>query len=238
MFEEKKYRHEHKYLVSDSEALILKQRLKVLMKTDPHAGPDNTYTVTSLYLDDLYDSCLDDCINGTDPKEKFRIRIYNGSDSKITLECKRKENGKGLKTSAALSRDVTENILRGGVVAPDSTQVPLFNRLACLQRTLGLKPRTIVEYRRTPYIYGPGNVRVTFDSGLAASCDTEKFLAGGYTRRPVMPPGKLLMEVKFDGFLPDFLYDALQLGNLTQTAFSKYYLCRKFNNGRTENERY
>jgi hypothetical protein len=37
-----------------------------------------------------------------------------------------------------------------------------------------------------------------------------------------------LMEVKFDEFLPDYIYRALMLDNLQQTAFSKYYLCRKY----------
>ena len=37
-----------------------------------------------------------------------------------------------------------------------------------------------------------------------------------------------LMEVKFDEYLPDYIYRALNLGTLQQTAFSKYYLCRRF----------
>ena len=43
-----------------------------------------------------------------------------------------------------------------------------------------------------------------------------------------MPPGQQLLEVKYDAYLPDFIYRSLQLSSLRQTAFSKYYLCRKF----------
>ena len=46
--------------------------------------------------------------------------------------------------------------------------------------------------------------------------------------RPVMPTGKHVLEVKYDEFLPDFLYDVMNLGSLRQSAYSKYYLCRKF----------
>ena len=43
-----------------------------------------------------------------------------------------------------------------------------------------------------------------------------------------MPVGQHLMEVKFDEYLPDFIYRSLNLGVLQHTAYSKYYLCRKF----------
>ena len=35
------------------------------------------------------------------------------------------------------------------------------------------------------------------------------------------------VEVKFDEYLPDFIYLNLNLGLLQHTAYSKYYLCRK-----------
>ena len=43
-----------------------------------------------------------------------------------------------------------------------------------------------------------------------------------------MAPGQHLVEVKFDEFLPDWIYRTLQMDNMTQTAFSKYCLCRKY----------
>ena len=86
----------------------------------------------------------------------------------------------------------------------------------------------IVEYERIPYICQNGNVRVTFDINISSSADVKNFLNGDIPVRPVMPSGWQLMEVKFDEFLPDYIYRALNLGNLQQTAFSKYYLCRKY----------
>jgi hypothetical protein len=46
-----------------------------------------------------------------------------------------------------------------------------------------------------------------------------------------MQTGQHLVEVKYDEFFPDFIKGSLQLNNLQQTAFSKYYLCRKFSLG-------
>ena len=45
-----------------------------------------------------------------------------------------------------------------------------------------------------------------------------------------MPSGWQLMEVKFDEYLPDYIYRALNLEGLQQTPYSKYYLCRMMHN--------
>ncbi len=81
----KKYRHEYKYPISDLEATVLKQRLNGVMPLDAHVGPSGMYLISSLYFDDYYNSCFYDNENGTDPREKFRIRIYNHSSSRISL---------------------------------------------------------------------------------------------------------------------------------------------------------
>lgn len=91
-----------------------------------------------------------------------------------------------------------------------------------------LRPAVIIEYERIPYVYKNGNVRVTFDTNISSSVSVENFLSGDIPKRPVMPVGYHLMEVKFDEFLPDYIYQSLNLGQLQQTAYSKYYLCRKF----------
>ena len=43
-----------------------------------------------------------------------------------------------------------------------------------------------------------------------------------------MPAGMHVLEVKYDEFLPDYIYKGIELENLQRTAFSKYYLCRKY----------
>lgn len=224
----KKYRHEYKYPISDTEAKVLMKRIQNLMPLDAHVGPSGMYLITSLYFDDYYDSCFNENEIGSDPREKFRIRKYNHSNSRISLECKRKERGKTLKTSCKLTKEQVQDIIDGVPLKCGEGTDPLLVKFIELQNSRKLKPKVIVEYKRVPYVYKLGNVRVTFDSQLCSSKNVDRFLEEDYPTRPIMPVGKLLLEVKFDEFLPDYLYDALQLGNLTQTAFSKYYLCRKF----------
>ena len=94
--------------------------------------------------------------------------------------------------------------------------------------TRRLHPVVIVEYDRIPYVYKNGNVRITLDTNICASSAVSTFLDETIPRRPVLPLGQQLLEVKYDEYLPDFLYRSLQLPSLQQTAFSKYYICRNY----------
>ena len=227
--EERKYRHEMKYLISAAQLPLLRSRIERIMQPDPHAAENGIYNIRSVYFDDYSNSCYYENENGTDPREKMRIRIYNHSAEKIRLECKRKSHGKTLKTSCGLSAAQTEQLLRGEPLPNFGELTELQQKLNLQMMTRLLRPVVIVEYDRIPYIYANGNVRVTFDTNLSASPWVGGFLSPDVPKRPVMPVGQLLMEVKFDEYLPDFIYRALNLGELRQTTFSKYYLCRKFN---------
>lgn len=45
------FRREKKYRISVSDYLALRQRLRPVMKPDPHAGADGTYSIHSIYFD-------------------------------------------------------------------------------------------------------------------------------------------------------------------------------------------
>ena len=224
---EQKYRHEHKYVISAAQIPLLKSRIAILMKPDPHARADGIYNIRSLYFDDYSNRCYYENENGTDPREKFRIRIYKHSTDGITLECKRKEKGKTQKTSCPLTLDQANQLIRGKPLPQIDTLPPLLKKFILEMRTKGLHPVVVVEYERIPYVYKNGNVRVTFDTQIASSSNVADFFAEHLPKRPIMPVGQHLMEVKFDEYLPDFIYRSLNLDKLQQTAYSKYYLCRK-----------
>ena len=226
-----KYRHEFKYIISAGEDRILEQRVSALIPRDPHVGESGRYTIRSLYFDSCSDRCYYENEDGTDPREKFRIRIYNASDERISLECKRKERSKTLKTSCRLSREQCELLMRGQIPRDISDRQVVLRRLSLLMMSELFRPKVIVEYDRTPYIYKNGNVRVTFDRSIRSSSDVKSFLEPVLFTRPIMPVGHNLLEVKYDEFIPDFIKESLETGSLAQTAFSKYYLCRKFTVG-------
>lgn len=224
---ELKYRHEYKYVISNAQIPLLKNRIEPLMQRDPHVGPDGIYNIRSLYFDDYQNRCYYENENGVDPREKFRIRIYNHSCERITLECKRKERGKTRKTSCPLTRKQAEQLIQGQIPGPMDELPSLLRKLALAMQTRRMRPVVIVEYDRIPYVYKNGNVRVTFDTHICSSPNVTEFFSDTLPKRPIMPAGHQLMEVKFDEYLPDFIYRSLNLPLLRPTAYSKYYLCRK-----------
>lgn len=222
------FRHELKYVLSNAQVQIIKSRMRHLLSEDPHANHAGSYSVRSLYFDDYNNRCYYENENGTDPREKFRIRIYNHSTEHITLECKRKERGKTQKSTCPLTLDQTKILMQGKALPDIAEQPPLLRKLTLQMLLHGLRPVVIVEYDRIPYVYPNGNVRITLDTNVASSTSVRCFLDERIPKRPVMPAGQQLLEVKYDAYLPDFIHHSLQLDNLQQTAFSKYYLSRKY----------
>ena len=105
---------------------------------------------------------------------------------------------------------------------------PVLKKLNLLMRTRLLRPKVIVEYDRVPFADKLGNTRITLDRNMASSDEIGRFLGPKLRRRPIMAAGRHILEVKYDEFLPDYIYRNLQLSKLRQTAFSKYYLCRRY----------
>ena len=89
MFEDiKKFRHEHKYIEPEINLVGMQQRLGALMKKDPHVSEKGYYSIRSLYFDDYRDRFLNENIDGVDERSKWRIRIYDRSSDRISLERK------------------------------------------------------------------------------------------------------------------------------------------------------
>lgn len=224
--EQVKYRNEIKYLCSENQLALIENRIKTLCRLDSHAGADGTYLVSSLYLDDYDKSCYLENENGVDPREKFRIRIYNRNLDNIVLECKQKRAGMTLKDSCPLSYEQYIDVVDGRPFSWAGDKDPLFNRLYLQWQTRLLRPEVIVEYERKAYVYQTGNVRITFDRNISASAQTSRF--GMETlRHPVMPAGRHILEIKYDELIPDYIYNAVGIEKLQHTAFSKYYYSRK-----------
>ena len=221
------FRHELKYLITSAQVQMLSSRMRGIAPLDSHAC-GGSYRIRSLYFDDYDDRCFYENENGVDPREKFRIRIYNGSAQRVTLECKRKERGKTLKTACPLTLEQTKRLMEGVPLGNIAQQPPLLQKLTARMLTARMRPVVMVEYDRVPYVYRLGNVRITLDTNISSCSDVGRFLEPEIPRRPILPLGQQLLEVKYDEFLPDHLYRSLSLNNLSQSAFSKYYLCRKY----------
>lgn len=224
------YRNELKYLISEQQIAMLSCRLDGVLAADVHAGKGGgrkQYLIRSLYFDDYQNSCFYDNESGYDRREKWRIRTYNASAKTIYLEKKSKIHGKTHKDRCLLTREQAERLILGEPLSAE-TDKELLREFSVLQRTKGFVPKIITVYERVPYVYALGNVRITFDRNISSSADFGGFFAEKLPVRPVMAAGRHLLEVKYDEFLPSFIFQCLQTQGLQRTAFSKYCLCRKY----------
>lgn len=221
------YRNELKYQCSEQQMRMLETRIKHVCRPDPHAGESGRYAVRSVYFDDYCDSCYYENEDGADNRKKFRIRIYDGNTAPIILECKEKRNGLGHKSACRIDVKQCGEIIGGSFRAPNNAD-PVLCKFFLYYRAKLYRPKVVVEYERTPFVYRAGNVRITFDRHIAATAHVEDFLNPRIHARPVMPAGMHLLEVKYDGLLPDHIYNELQLKDLQRTAYSKYYAARRF----------
>ena len=228
--DETHYRHEYKYPLTHGQILIESAKISAVAQKDAHVGKAGFYNIRSLYFDDYDNSCYKDNENGVDDREKYRIRIYNHSVERITLELKQKIRGKTSKRSCPLTLLQCRKLMEGGIPDDIKPDQQVLHRLAYLMAVRLMRPAIIVDYDRVPYVYRleDANVRVTFDSNIMSAGDVSSFLNDKIYGRGVLPAGQALMEVKFDSFLPDEIYSLLQLDGLNASTFSKYYLCRRF----------
>lgn len=220
------FRHEWKYEISDSDRMVIRQRLRILAKPDPHAY-DGKYFIRSLYFDNLSDKALREKLDGVNRREKFRIRYYNGNTGVIHLEKKSKINGLCGKQSADLSKEEAQAIADGDIRWMADCGRVLVQELYSKMRSRGLRPRTIVDYTREPFLYVPGNVRVTLDYDIRTGLDSTDFMNPDCVVVPV--EGRpVILEVKWDAFLPDLIRDGIWLKGRHAGAFSKYASCRMY----------
>lgn len=223
------YRHELKYLISFADYLAIRQRIRPLMKLDENASKDGKYLIRSIYFDNADDKALREKKDGVQKREKFRIRYYNDDFSYITLEKKMKHNSLCLKLDAVITEKECRNLLVGDTGWMITHESDIVRELYCKMNSQQLRPRVLVSYIREPYVYEAGNVRVTFDSHIRTSLFHREFLEEKtYDISALDNLGEIILEVKYDEFIPKVIVDLLQTKGIRQQAFSKYGACRRF----------
>ena len=220
------YRHEIKHIITPGDAASIRANLRAVATLDPHARERGCYCIRSLYFDDPLDTALHEKLDGVNERRKFRIRYYNDDLTYIMLECKMKLDGVGCKPQARLSLEETRKIMRGEIDWMVHSGRPLLAALYEDMKTRRLQPKTVVQYKRVPFIYGPGNVRVTIDWDIRTGQPKDFLNPAGLTL-PI-EENVILLEVKWDEYLPTIIRHAAALKSRMPTSFSKYAACRVY----------
>ena len=223
------YRHELKYRIPYSEYIAMRARLAPVMKKDPHSRADGTYLIRSIYFDNGDDKALREKAEGYQKREKFRIRYYNDDLSYMVLEKKIKTGRLTQKFDAVITEDECRRLLAGDRAWMKEHPDDLVRELYAKMKWQDLRPRLTVSYLREPYIFRAGNVRITFDSHIRTSLFNRDFLSEDRNDISATDtPGDIILEVKYDAFLPEIIQDIIQTRGIRQEAFSKYGSCRRY----------
>lgn len=220
------FRHEVKHEISNHDMLILRQRLRAVMKPDAHAI-NGKYLIRSLYFDNFDDKALREKLDGIRTREKYRIRLYNHDTSMIRLERKFKHCGLGYKNSAKLTPEQAQAIADGDVEWMAKHDNDLIRTFYSRIMDENLRAKVIVDYIREPFLFAPGNVRVTLDSNIRTGIRCTDFLNPECITVPIKD-SPCIMEVKWDNYLPDVIRDIIQLDGRRSAAFSKYAAGRMY----------
>ena len=223
------YRHELKFLCGERQLRFLEEKIRHICVSDSHVDSQGAYLVRSVYFDTYDDRCYHENEAGVDQRKKYRMRIYNGSADYIGLECKETLRGMKRKDICMLSLQQCRQMLGGQPVTQILARQELLQRFCIARSTQILRPKVIVEYTRTPYVYAAGNVRITFDRHIRSSSAIDRFLEPEICGRSVMAQDTHILEVKYDEGLPAAIRELLSAGQqLSRISFSKYVLCRKY----------
>lgn len=237
------YRNELKFLCTEQDLYLIENKIRHVCRLDANAGAGGTYSVKSLYFDTHDDRCYYENLAGVDDRKKYRIRIYNDDTDIIKLECKYSLHGRKTKESCNITRQQCEILTKRGGLQPFSVyrndmekggggKQQLLSRFLLERNLYLLTPKIIVDYRRTPYVYPAGNVRITFDRAIRSSLPAEGFPAGNTALRSILPENVHILEVKYDDLIPAAILELAAAGRpLRRTSFSKYALCREYSPG-------
>jgi len=220
-----RWRNEWKYWISWEQYHVLRCRLRPLARRDAHANPAGEYRVRSLYFDTMDESHAFDKLSGISRRAKYRIRIYDFDDDWARLEVKHRRGLRVAKETVKLSRIEVDAILNRDLPT-DRARAPALTRLQMGLRRSGARPSCIVDYIREPYVFGPGNVRITFDKHLRTGPWCRRLYDPELPMLTVPVEADMILEVKYDGFLPLVIKRLFPPSIQGPFAISKFMLCR------------
>ena len=212
-------RYELKYL------LTAEQKNKVLTAMVPYMIPDKygKTTIRNIYYDTDTYLLIRRSIDKPIYKEKLRVRSYcqARSDSTVFVELKKKYKHIVYKRRLSLSEEKAVEWLeknnRSFAPTQISEEIEYFRDY---YKTLC--PKMFISYEREAFFANNGSdFRVTFDDSIL--CRTEELsLQNGVYGTPILPEGRVLMELKCPGAIPLWMTDVLSKEHIYKTSFSKY----------------
>jgi len=222
----KVYRHELKYFISFSSHKILSELFRSTMSPDPNGNENNEYWIRSLYFDSIENDDFYDKQSGVKTRKKIRLRIYDVNQQWVKLEIKNKDEQYMLKETASLNHEEARALIAGDrefLLNPDNRTM---NKVYYFMTRDIYRPVVIVDYEREAYVGPVQDIRITFDKNIRASMVDFDMFNPRLNMEPVFEEPTMVVEIKFNRFMPGWLKDILSAFHSERYAISKYCLGR------------
>ena len=212
-------RYELKYM------LTLEQKEKILEAMSPYMQLDKygRTTIRNIYFDTDNYRLIRRSIEKPAYKEKIRIRSYSQATADSTVFVKLKKKYEKIVYKRRLSlfeADAMAWVCRENP-CPVDTQIS--REIDYFIDFYGkLNPTVFLSYEREAYYdKGGGDFSVTFDDNILCR-QTDVNLCSTTYGSPILPEGKVLMELKCSGGIPLWMVEVLSRERIYKTSFSKY----------------
>ena len=212
-------RYELKYILTRDQRRLIEDAMEQYMAPDQYGRT----TICNLYFDTENYQLIRHSIEKPAYKEKLRIRSYGRAvpESMVFVELKRKYDGVVYKRRVNLPERTAMDWLVAGRPLQETTQISReIDYFMAHYKTL--RPRVFLSYERQAwYDKGGSGFRVTFDENIL--CRQEELsLCAASGGVHILPPDKVLMEIKCAGGIPMWLTQILSREKIYKTSFSKY----------------
>lgn len=219
-------REEKKFLISIADFRSLSHKLDQVMLRDPHNGTHG-YMVRSLYYDTPFDDDYFEKQAGVETRRKVRLRCYDPNAGYAMLELKQKQGIHQMKRSLRVSKRDAEKLVTGDYTPLLTYSEPFAAEMYALMRCRCYQPKTIVQYNRKAYVAKENKIRITFDNQIMATESSYALFDSRLNMNPVLDPYNVVLEVKFNGFLLEYIKQLINCVDKSELSVSKYCLARQ-----------
>lgn len=219
-------REEKKFLIGIHEFLAKSHELEKVLLQDAHNGTHG-YMIRSLYFDTPFDDDYFEKQAGIELRRKIRLRCYDPRHDYAMLEMKQKQGNRQLKRSLRVQKSDALRLIDCDFTPLLRYKEPFSAELFGFMHSRCYRPKTIVQYNRKAFIAKENKIRITFDNRIEATESSFDLFSERLNMNPVLDPYNVVLEVKYNGFLLDYIRRLINSIDKSELSVSKYVLARQ-----------
>lgn len=218
-------RREKKILVDEAIFPEIEKKLLEHFDYDKYNINGAPYEIVNIYFDNENFDMIRHSASKPKFKQKIRLRSYGTPtlDTNVFFEIKQKTMKVGTKRRAIMPLSDVYRFLSDGTIPDDADYInrQVLREIAYIKDLYGIKPAVYVGYMRTAYFDRTDpSLRLTVDRDIVTRRDDLRIENGRYGS-PLLPEGKLLMEIKFSGSVPIWFAHIMSEYGLSFEGYSK-----------------